>query len=78
MNTHGVKVLDPVLQTVQLDWLAVSIRECPDECAQRRVVLSQFRVPHDPWGPQAAYVRPVRIRRSRRRVLFRQESGVAM
>lgn len=78
MRTYGVKVLDPVLRTSQLDWLVVSIQECPDEHAERRLVLAQFRVPHEPWGSQRAYVRPVRVRRSRRRILFRQESGIAM
>jgi len=78
MTTHGVKTSDPVLQTGQLDWLVVSIRECPDEHTERCVVSAQFRVPHEPWGPQGAYVRPVRIRRTGRRVLFRQESGIAM
>lgn len=78
MKTHGVKMTDPVFETGQFDWLVVSIRECPDEHAERRVVSAQFRVPHEPWGPQGAYVRPVSVRRSRRRVLFRQESGIAM
>ncbi len=78
MSIQGVKMTDPVLETGQLDWLVVSIRECPDEHTERRVVSAQFRVPHEPWGPQGAYVRPVRIRRNRHRVLFRQESGIAM
>lgn len=78
MKTHGVKTFDPVLQTSQIDWLVVSIRECPDKCTERRVVSAQFRVQHDPWGSQRAYVGPVRIRRTRRRVLFCQESGIVL
>ena len=78
MKTNGIKMSDEVLETSQLDWLVVPIRECPDGHAERRVISVQFRVPHEPWGPHGAYVRPVRIRRSRRRVLFCQESGIAM
>ena len=78
MKTRGVKVLDPVLDTRQLDWLVVSIRECPDETAERHLILTHFRVPHEPWGSDRAFVRPVQIRRSRFRVLFRQESGVRL
>jgi len=76
MRTQGVKVLDPVLETSQLDWLVVSIGECPDEAAERRVARRHFRVPHGPWGPEMAFVQPVVIRRSRRRVLFCQKSGL--
>lgn len=78
MKTRGVKVFDPVLHTSQLDWLVVSAQECPDGAAERRVVTAHFRVPHEPWGPDLAFVQPVRIRRSRRRVLFHQECGVRL
>ncbi len=75
MKTHGIKALDPLLENRQLDWRVVSAARCPDEAAERKILLTQFRLPHDPWAPSQAYVRPVEIRRSRRRVLFRQESG---
>jgi hypothetical protein len=78
MRTRGVKVFDPVLQTRQLDWLVVSICECPNRAAERHVVSAHFRIPHEPWGSEGAFVQPVRIRRSRRRVLFRQESGLSL
>jgi hypothetical protein len=76
MRTRGVKLIDPVLETCQVEWLVLSAEECPDEISERRVVLTYFRVPHEPWGPGRAFVRPVEIRRSRYRVLFRQLSGV--
>jgi hypothetical protein len=78
MKTRGVKVFDAVLQTGQLDWLVVSAEECPNQAAERHVVSAHFRVPHAPWGPDRAFVQPVRIRRGRRRVLFRQESGIGL
>ena len=77
MKTRGVKTYDPVLQTDQVDWLIIPVGECPDTAAEQYVVAAQFRVPHEPWGPHRAFVRPVAIRRGRRRVLFRQESGIS-
>jgi hypothetical protein len=76
MKTRGVKVLDPVLETGQLDWLMLSTAQCPDAAAERRVIAAYFRVPHEPWGADRAFVLPVLIRRSRRRVLFYQVSGL--
>jgi len=78
MKNRGFIVFDPVLETSQLDWLVVPIRECPDAAAERRVVSQHFRVPHGPWGPDRAFVQPVIVRRSRRRVLFRQRSGLTL
>lgn len=78
MRTRGVKLLDPVLLMHQLDWLVVSVQECPDQAAERDFICRHFRVPHGPWGPERAFVRPVVIRRSKRRVLFFQESGLAL
>jgi hypothetical protein len=75
MRTHGVKQLDPVHQTRQLDWLVLPARQCPDPAAEQRIVAVHFRVPHEPWGPELAFVLPVTVRRSRRRVLFVQHSG---
>ena len=76
MRTHGVKQLDPVAQTRQLDWLVLPARRCPDQAAERRVAAVHFRVPHGPWVPEYAFVQPVTVRRSRRRVLFLQQSGM--
>ncbi len=78
MKIRGVKTLDTALQTRQLDWLTVAARQCSDESAERRVISAQFRLPHEPWGTSRAYVQPVKIRRSRRRVLFVQESGIGL
>lgn len=78
MKTQGVKLIDRSTHSCQLDWLILSARECPDEATERRVVLSYFRVPHEPWAPERAFVQPVVIRRSRRRVLFCQQSGLKM
>ena len=76
MKTRGVKQLDAVDQTRQLDWLVLPAWQCPDESAEQRVAALHFRVPHEPWGPQYAFVEPVAVRRSRRRVLFVQHSGM--
>ncbi len=76
MRTQGVKVLDPVFQTEQLEWLLLPARQCPDAASEQRIIASYFRAPHSPWGVLRAFVRPVRVRRSRRRVLFCPELGV--
>ena len=76
MKTRGIKVLDPVLETEMLEWLIVPVRECPDEATEQQIIASHFRVPHTTWGVLRAFVRPVQVRRSRRRVLFRQRSGI--
>ncbi len=78
MRMQGVRVLDRVLETHQIDWLVISGQECPDEASERRFVLQHFRVPHEPWGPDRAFVETVTVRRGRHRVLFRQESGVRL
>ncbi len=76
MRTSGVKVLDPVLDTVQIDWLVVPVQECRDSRDEWRLISSHFRKPHEPWGPSRAFVLPVHVRRSSRRVLFSQQSGL--
>ncbi len=76
MRTRGVKVCDPVLAADQLDWFVVSTTECPDTEAEQRVINAYFRRPHGPWGGKRAFVLPVTVRRSRRRVLFCQRSGL--
>jgi hypothetical protein len=76
MKTRGIKLLDPVLESSQIDWLVLPVEECRREEDEVRVISSQFRKPHEPWGHSGAFVLPVRIRRSRWRVLFWQESGL--
>jgi len=78
MKTQGVKVLDPALQTEQLEWLVLSSSQCPDSATEQRIIMNYFRAPHSPWGSVRAFVRPVQIRRSRRRVLFLQRYGVVL
>jgi len=67
---------DPVIDTVQTDWLVVPAEECRSEQDEERLISSHFRKPHEPWGHSGAFVLPVRVRRSRWRVLFYQESGL--
>jgi hypothetical protein len=76
MRTRGVKLLDPVLETAQIDWLVVPADECAGKEDEGRVISSHFRKPHEPWGDSGAFVLPVRVRRTRSRVLFCQESGL--
>jgi hypothetical protein len=76
MRTRGIKVIDPTVEAELLEWLIVPARECPDETSEQRIIASHFRVPHSSWGTLRAFVRPVQIRRSRRRVLFCQRSGI--
>jgi hypothetical protein len=76
MRTSGVKLLDPVLETTQIDWLVVSADECRNAQDERMLISSHFRKPHETWHPSLAFVMPVRIRRSRSRVLFLQQSGL--
>ncbi len=76
MKTRGVKLLDPVLETAQIDWLVVPVEECRCQEDEGRLISSHFRKPHEPWGHSGAFVLPVRVRRSRWRVLFWQESGL--
>ncbi len=76
MRTRGVKIIDPVLDIRQIDWMIVPAGECPDPVAERRLIAAYFRKPHEPWGSEQAFVHPVVIRRSRRRVLFQQHSGL--
>jgi hypothetical protein len=76
MKTRGVKLLDPVLESSQIDWLVLPVDECRGEEDEEQVISSHFRRPHEPWGHSGAFVQPVRVRRSRFRVLFWQESGL--
>jgi len=76
MKTQGIKVVDPTLETELLEWLVVPVRDCPDTASEERIITRYFRVVHNSWGVLRAFVRPVQIRRSRRRVLFCQCSGI--
>jgi hypothetical protein len=76
MMTHGVKLLELVLETAQIDWLFVPADRCRDARDEERLICGRFRKPHEPWEPSGAFVMPVCIRRSRRRVLFSQMSGL--
>jgi hypothetical protein len=76
MRTQGVKLPDPVMELVQIEWLVLPVEDCRNAETERMIVTSHFRKPHEPWEPDRAFVLPVRIRRSRSRVLFCQESGL--
>jgi hypothetical protein len=76
MRTRGVKLLDPVLETAQIDWMVVPAGQCRTDQDERLLISSHFRKPHEPWGPSQAFVLPVCVRRTRSRVLFLQQSGL--
>jgi hypothetical protein len=73
MRKSGVKHYDEMRQ---IDWLVVPIEQCQDQSAQDRLIARHFRIPHPPAGNDLTFVQEVVINRSRRRILFRQESGV--
>lgn len=76
MLRSGVHLLDPVLDQRQVEWLLVSLDECPDREAEERIIRTYFRIPQAPWGNHGAYVEPVEIRRAKSWILFRQVSGI--
>jgi hypothetical protein len=76
MTKRGVKMIDPMAETVQVDWLVVPAEQCPGVEDELRLISCHFRTPHEPWGHSRAFVMPVRVQRSRRRVLFVQQSGL--
>ena len=75
---QGTRVLDRLTETSQIRWLAVSARDCADDMAEKRLVQRHFPVPHRMWSWPSAFVEPVVIRRTRRRVLFCQRLGVGL
>ncbi len=75
MRYRGMRVLDTT-ETQQLVWLLLQSGECPDASAERRVEESHFLVPHESWNSPPAFVDPVHVRRTRRRILFVQCAGV--
>jgi hypothetical protein len=76
MRTSGVKLLDPTLDNLQIDWLLVPAKFCQTHEDEERFISTHFRRPHDAWTPNQAFVMPVNVRRSQRRVLFCQRSGL--
>jgi len=76
MKKQGVKLLDPLQEYAQIDWLVVSSQDCRNAQDEGRWISQHFRKPHEPWGHSQAFVSPVDIRRSRNRVLFLQRSGL--
>jgi hypothetical protein len=78
MRNRGVKLLDPVLESFQIDWLVVPAEQCRNHEDEGRLISQHFRKPHEPWGNSRAFVMPVCIRRTRWRVLFCQESGLEL
>ncbi len=73
MRKSGVKRLDDIRQ---IDWLIVATERCPDPSTEQHLIARHFRIPHEPSGNDLTFVQEVKIRRSCRRILFHQESGV--
>lgn len=76
MQRAGTYLPDPVTEHQQIEWLLVSVDECPDSQAEQYFIRTYFRIPQAPWGHRGAFVKPVEVRRSRHWVLFRQVSGI--
>lgn len=76
--SRGVKFIDQICHEDQLDWLMLEVRECPDLETEAVVISRHFRVPHPPAENDPSFVEPVTIRRTSRRVLFRQRSGIVV
>ena len=73
---QGIKVLDRVLETSQIDWLVIRREECPDENAERPGRRGPLPCAARAVEHASGLRRPGANRRSRNRVLFCQESGV--
>ncbi len=73
MRKSGIKRLDDIRQ---IDWLIVPAKRCPDRATLEGMIARHFRIPHEPSGNDLTFVQEVKIRRSQRRILFHQESGV--
>ena len=77
MRNSGVKLLDPVLETAQIDWMIVPVEECRDAKDEERVIFRYFRKPHDACSPHRALtVMPVSSAAAAAGVLFSQQSGL--
>ena len=75
MRYQGIRVLDKA-ETQQLVWLLFSAVDCPDSSSERHVEDAYFLVPHALWTWPPAFADQVSIRRTRRRILFRQRAGI--
>lgn len=76
MRTEGIRIVDRGVETRRIQWLVVSQKDCSDEVAEHRLALSHFLLPHARWNWPPAFVDPVVVRRTRRRVLLSQRAGV--
>jgi hypothetical protein len=77
MRDRGIRILDHA-ETRQVRWLLVSVEDCRDETAERQIVRSCFPLAHAAWSWPPAFVGPVVICRTRRRVLFHQQAGIVL
>jgi hypothetical protein len=75
MTYQGTRLLD-VTETHQMRWMMLPVRDCPNQQAEQRVAQQHFLVPHTIWSWPRAFVQPVTIRRTHRRVLLLQQFGV--
>jgi hypothetical protein len=77
MRDRGTRILDRA-ETRQVRWLVVSADDCPGESAEQKIIRGCFPVPHAAWTWPPAFVGPVLVYRTRRRVLFRQQAGILL
>jgi hypothetical protein len=77
MREQGIRIIDDT-ETRQVRWRVVSARDCPDESAEQRIIHSSFPLPHAARGWPWAFVGPVVVRRTCRRVLLWQEAGILL
>ena len=75
MTYQGAEWLD-VTEIRQVRWLMLPAEECPNQKAEQQLARQHFLVPHATWSWPRAFVRPVTVRRTRRRVLLSQQFGV--
>ena len=72
---RGMKISDHVLGHSQIDWVCVKTMDCPNDETENQMIRSYFRPTREPSGNDYGFVEPVVILRTRRRVLFYQQSG---
>ena len=77
MSDRGIRWID-IAETRQVLWLLVPVEDCPDQSSEERLTRSHFLVPHTTWSWPKAFVEPVSIVRTCRRVLFRQQLGIEL
>ncbi len=76
MRNQGTRILDRAGETRRMQWLMVFAHECRDRAAEERLIGSHFLRPHTRWSWPPAFVDPVVVQRTRRRVFMSQISGV--